>query len=123
MKNTINSAAGNLAKILIGVLLAIIITFFCQNWTVLNETALKFIGPAEYPLWFWLLLTFVAGGVAWYIVGFKTRRKLKRSLNQKEKELTDLKGELDQLRNRSLVDDTKTQGPALNSQDISDKKE
>ena len=122
MKDFFNSAIATLTKVLIGVLLAIIITFLWRNWMVLNETALKFVGTAEYPLWLWLLLTFMAGGFTWYIAGFKTRWKLNRTLNQKEKEIAVLKNELDKLRTPALADEVKTPGPVLPSQDISAKK-
>jgi uncharacterized integral membrane protein len=109
MKNYVNSFYGTSAKVLIGIFIAIIITFLIQNWGELNEpTTIKLIGAAEYSLWVWLLLTFVAGNIAWMIISFRSRRKLKKTISQQQKELSDLRGELDKLRNLSLTDDVKT---------------
>ena len=113
MKNFISTLFGSSLKIVTGIILAIVIVFLMQNWAVLNDpTTITFFASAEYPFWVWLLSAFIIGGVGGYILNYKSKRQIKKSLAQQQKETMNLKTELDKHRNLTLTDDAETSAPA-----------
>ncbi|MFC1584614.1 LapA family protein [Fibrobacterota bacterium] len=111
-------------KILIGIVLAAVITFLWQNWSVLNESiTIRLIGSVEYPLWSWFAAVFVTGCLTWYIFSFKARRQLKTTVTQQEREILKMKSELDKFRNLPLTDDEKSPEPVSGTEDSSGQKE
>ncbi|MBF0429866.1 MAG: LapA family protein [Fibrobacteria bacterium] len=108
MGKLINALFGNIMRVIVGVILAAIIIFLWQNWPLLNKDfELKLFGSAEYALWVWLLVVFVAGNISWMTMSFKSKRQLKKELYEHKKELKSVRSELDRLRNLSLSDEVK----------------
>jgi len=106
LKNFIKAIVSNSIKLILGIILAAIVIFIWQNWDSLTGVVtLKFFSSAQYPLWFWLVIIFLTGNISWAILTLKSKRLLKKALNQKSVELNNSKIELDKFRKLSIKDD------------------
>jgi len=109
MQKLISSLTSNVIRVILFLILTILVFFLIRNWGQLTmPIKLTLINSIEYPLIYWIGITFVSGCLALFFFNYPVKRKLKRRLKEAEKQNKEYLSELAKLRNLSLTDDMKS---------------
>ena len=106
MKKITNALMGSSLRVIMLLCFGILFAFFIQNWSELTSPVeFTFITSIEHPLITWIVISFLLGICAHYMLGYSAKRKLKKTIKDSEKQNKEYLAELNKLRNLSLTDD------------------